>query len=73
MRMSIGQALGIVTAGDRRCAAERNGLRRGKKAGTKLGAQKEREVNEVLNKKRANFLREKGVSPEIISAMLALK
>ena len=37
MRMSIGQALGIPTAGDRRRAAERAGLRRGMKRGMQKG------------------------------------
>ena len=40
MRMSIGQALGIVTAGDRRRAAERAGLRRGMKKGIAKGMEK---------------------------------
>ena len=39
MQMSIGQALGIKTAGDRLRAAERAALRRGKK----LGVEQERE------------------------------
>lgn len=42
MRMSIGQALGIPTAGDRRRAAERAGLRRG----IKRGMEKEHAKNE---------------------------
>ena len=73
MRMSIGQALGIVTAGDRRRAAERNGLRRGKKAGMKLGAQKEREKNEARDKKIAEYLRSIGVPAENVDAALAIK
>ena len=39
MQISIGQALGIKTAGDRLRAAERAALRRGKK----LGVEQERE------------------------------
>lgn len=69
MRMSIGQALGIVTAGDRRRAAERNGLRRGKK----IGVKQEREKNEVRDKKIAEYFRSKGVSEEIISEALSIK
>ena len=69
MRMSIGQALGIVTAGDRRRAAERNGLRRGKK----IGAKKEREKNEAREAKIAEYFRSKGVSEEIISEALSIK
>lgn len=81
MRMSIGQALGITTAGDRLRAAERaarrEGLRRGKKLGIEQGieqgVQQEREKNDALNTKRADFLRSQNVSDEVISAMLALK
>ena len=40
MRMSIGQALGIVTAGDRRRAAERAGRRAGMKKGLEKGLEK---------------------------------
>ena len=69
MRMSIGQALGIVTAGDRRRAAERNGLRRGKK----LGAQKEREKNAAREARIAEYLRSIGVPAEKVNAALAIK
>ena len=69
MRMSIGQALGIVTAGDRRRAAERNGLRRGKK----LGAQKEREKNAASEARIAEYLRSIGVPAEKVDAALAIK
>jgi len=69
MRMSIGQALGIVTAGDRRRAAERNGLRRGKK----LGAQKEREKNAAREARIAEYLRSIGVPAEKVDAALAIK
>ena len=40
MQMSIGQVLGIQTAGDRRRAAERDGLRRGMKRGMAKGLEK---------------------------------
>ncbi len=73
MRMSIGQALGIKTAGDRLRAAERAALRRG----VKKGAQQEREKNEADNaardSKRADYLRSQNVPDSVISAMLALK
>ncbi|MBR4006420.1 Rpn family recombination-promoting nuclease/putative transposase [Fibrobacter sp.] len=77
MRMSIGQALGIVTAGDRRRAAERNGrragLRRGKKIGMELGAQKEREKNAAREARIAEYLRSIGVPAEKVDAALAIK
>ena len=73
MRMSIGQALGIKTAGDRLRAAERAALRRG----VKKGAQQEREKNDADNaardSKRADYLRSQNVPENVISAMLALK
>ena len=69
MRMSIGQALGIVTAGDRRRAAERNGLRRGKK----IGVKQEREKNVARDKKIAEYLRSIGVPAEKVDAALAIK
>ncbi|SHL61287.1 Putative transposase, YhgA-like [Fibrobacter sp. UWH4] len=81
MRMSIGQALGIKTAGDRLRAAERAADRRGRKRGlaqgleqgVKQGAEKERERNEALNLRRVKFLRSQNVPDSVISAMLALK
>lgn len=77
MRMSIGQALGIVTAGDRRRAAEHNGrragLRRGKKIGMELGAQKEREKNAAREARIAEYLRSIGVPAEKVDAALAIK
>ncbi|MBP5769168.1 MAG: Rpn family recombination-promoting nuclease/putative transposase [Fibrobacter sp.] len=77
MRMSIGQALGIVTAGDRRRAAERAGLRRGRKEGRIEGAKQERRKNELENaardKKIAKYLRSIGVSSEGIATALAFK
>ena len=77
MRMSIGQALGIVTAGDRRRAAERAGLRRGRKEGRIEGAEQERRKNELENaardKKIAKYLRSIGVSSEGIATALAFK
>lgn len=69
MRMSIGQALGIKTAGDRLRAAERAALRRG----VKKGAQQEREKNDARNSKMAEFFRSKGIPEEIISEGFALK
>ena len=69
MRMSIGQALGIKTAGDRLRAAERAALRRG----VKKGAQQEREKNDAEKLKMAEFFRSKGVPEEIISEGFALK
>ncbi|WP_175547391.1 Rpn family recombination-promoting nuclease/putative transposase [Fibrobacter sp. UWH4] len=81
MRMSIGQALGIKTAGDRLRAAERAADRRGRKRGlaqgleqgVKQGAEKERERNEALNLRRVKFLRSQNVPDSVISAMLAIK
>lgn len=89
MRMSIGQALGIKTAGDRLRAAERAADRRGRKRGlaqgleqgvkqgleqgVKQGAKKERERNEALNVRRVKFLRSQNVPDSVISAMLAIK
>ena len=77
MRMSIGQALGIVTAGDRRRAAERAGRRAGMKKGLEKGMEKgmvmERSRNEAVNAKRVEFLRSCKVPEELISAMLAIK
>ena len=81
MRMSIGQALGIKTAGDRLRAAERAADRRGRKRGlaqgleqgVKQGAEKERERNEALNARRVKFLRSQNVPDSVISAMLAIK
>ncbi|MBR6451003.1 MAG: Rpn family recombination-promoting nuclease/putative transposase [Fibrobacter sp.] len=73
MQMSIGQVLGIPTAGDRRRAAERAALRRG----TKRGAEQERKKNELANaardKKIAKFLRANGVSRKLLTAALAIK
>ena len=77
MQMSIGQVLGIPTAGDRRRAAERAGLRRGMKRGMEKGAEQERKKNETANaardKKIAKYLRSIGVSAEGISTALAIK
>ena len=81
MQMSIGQVLGIPTAGDRRRAAERAGLRRGMKRGMEKGmekgAEQERKKNEAANvardKKIAKYLRSIGVSAEGISTALAIK
>ena len=81
MQMSIGQVLGIKTAGDRRRAAERAALRRGMKRGRADGLEKgreqERKKNEVANaardKKIAEYLRSIGVSEEGVAAALAIK
>ena len=81
MQMSIGQVLGIKTAGDRRRAAERAGLRRGLKRGRaeglEKGAEQERKKNEAANavrdSQRAEFLRSHKVPDNLISAMLAIK
>jgi hypothetical protein len=77
MQMSIGQVLGIPTAGDRRRAAERAALRRGMKRGRVEGAEQERKKNETASaardKKIAKFLRSIGVSAEGVAAALAIK
>jgi len=69
MQMSIGQALGIKTAGDRLRAAERAALRRGR--------MREREKNDAENaardSKRVEYLRSKNIPDDVISAMLAIK
>ena len=65
MQMSIGQVLGIPTAGDRRRAAERAALRRGMKRG--------RAENEAVNAKRIEFLRAHNVSEELIAEMEKIK
>lgn len=77
MQMSIGQVLGIKTAGDRRRAAERAGLRRGMKRGMEKGmekgAERERKKFAARDKKIAEYLRSIGVSAEGISTALAIK
>ena len=73
MRMSIGQAMGIVTAGDRRRAAERAGLRRGRKEGRIEGAEQERKKFAARDKKIEEFLRSNGVSNKLLTAALAIK
>ena len=77
MRMSIGQALGIKTAGDRLRAAERAAVRRGRKRGLaqglEQGIEQERVRNDALNTKRVKFLRSQNVPDDVISAMLAIK
>jgi len=65
MQMSIGQVLGIPTAGDRRRAAERAGVRR--------GAERERKKNEAVNVKKVKFLRAHNVPEELIAAMERIK
>ena len=73
MRMSIGQALGIKTAGDRLRAAERAAAR----ATARRVRKQEREKNEAAtvarDAKMAEYFRSKGVPEEIISGGLALK
>ena len=69
MQMSIGQALGIKTAGDRLRAAERAALRRGKK----LGVEQEREKIDERDSKRVEYLRSKNIPDDVISAMFAIK
>ena len=77
MQMSIGQVLGIKTAGDRRRAAERAGLRRGMTRGMEKGmekcAEQERKKFAARDKKIAEYLRSIGVSAEGISTALAIK
>ena len=85
MRMSIGQALGIKTAGDRLRAAERAAVRRGRKRGLaqgleqglEQGIEQERKKNEAASlardAKMAEYFRSKGVPEEIIAGGLALK
>ena len=65
MQMSIGQVLGIPTAGDRRRAAERIARRE--------GAERERKKFAARDKKIAKFLRSIGVSAEGVAAALAIK
>ena len=60
MQMSIGQVLGIKTAGDRRRAAERAGLRRGMKRGMEKGSIQTLADNKVV-------LRKKGLSESLIA------
>jgi len=65
MQMSIGQVLGIPTAGDRRRAAER--------AARRKGAEQERKKNEIVNVKKIKFLRAHNVPEELIAAMERIK
>ncbi len=65
MQMSIRQALGIKTAGDRLRAAERAALRRGR--------MREREKIDERDSKRVEYLRSKNIPDDVISAMLAIK
>lgn len=73
MQMSIGQVLGIPTAGDRRRAAERAALRRGTKRGAELERKKNELANAARDKKIAKFLRANGVSRKLLTAALAIK
>ena len=69
MQKSIGQVLGIPTAGDRRRAAER--------AARRDATKREREKNEVASaardKKIAEFLQSIGVSKKNIATAMAIK
>ncbi len=49
------------------------GEARGLASGMKKGAQQEREKNEALTTKRANYLRSQNVPDDVISTMLSLK
>jgi len=77
MQMSIGQVLGIPTAGDRRRAAERAARRKGKAEGKAEGlAEGEEKANKrfaARDKKIAKFLRLNGVSRKLLNAALAIK
>ena len=73
MRMSIGLALGIKTAGDRLRAAERAAAR----ATAHRVRKQEREKNDAQNaardKKIAEYLQSIGASAKKITAALAIK
>jgi len=77
MQKSIGQVLGIPTAGDRRRAAERAARRKGKAEGKAEGlAEGEEKANKrfaARDKKIAKFLRLNGVSRKLLNAALAIK
>ena len=73
MRMSIGQVLGIKTAGDRLRAAERAAARRGRKRGVEQERKKNEAANLARDAKMAEYFRSKGVPDDIISGGLALK
>ena len=49
------------------------GLASGMEKGIEKGAQQEREKNDALTTKRADYLRSQNVPENVISAMLALK
>ncbi len=73
MRMSIGQALGIKTAGDRLRAAERAAARATARRVRKQEREKNDADNAARDSRRATFLRSKGVSEKIIAEAFALK
>ena len=73
MQMSIGQVLGIPTAGDRRRAAERAARRKGKAEGLAEGEEKANKRFAARDKKIAKFLRLNGVSRKLLNAALAIK
>ena len=52
---------------------EARGLASGMEKGIEKGAQQEREKNDALTTKRADYLRSQNVPDSVISAMLALK
>ena len=65
MQKSIGQVLGIPTAGDRRRAAER--------AARRDATKRERQKFENRDKKIAEFLQSIGVSKKNIATAMAIK
>ena len=73
MQMSIGQVLGIPTAGDRRRAAERAARRKGRAEGLAEGEEKANKRFAARDKKIAKFLRLNGVSRKLLNAALAIK
>ena len=50
-----------------------SGMEKGMEKGMKKGAQQEREKNDALTTKRANYLRSQNVPDNVISTMLSLK
>ena len=70
MQMSIGQVLGIQTAGDRRRAAERDGLHRGMKRGMAKGLEKgmEKGMEKGLEKGRFEGAEQERKKNEVVKA-----
>lgn len=54
-------------------ALEAEAFLKGQAKGMEKGARQEREKNDVLTSKRADFLRSQNVPDSVIAAMLALK